>query len=149
MALGGLSVVAVVKANATLGDVFNGPLPARSVIVVDQGANPEQRAALVNMAKVLAVTFCGMWSGFSKVSSSRPGPMVSTVRAGELAALQTRCMSHGDHLCGNEDVFYPPLTKVADAMPAFTLPNSFQGHGLNTTWSIAYKRNAFIGSFAR
>ncbi len=149
--LGGLSVVAVVKANATLGDVFNSPLPARSVIVVDQGANPEQRAALVSMAKDLGGDLLRdvLWVQARNIQFETGGHGEATVRAGEFAALQTRCMSHADHLCGNEDVFYPPLTKVADAMPAYTLQNSFKGQGLNTTWSLANKRNAFIGSFAR
>lgn len=149
--LSGLSVVAVVKANATLGDVFNSPLPARSVIVVDDGANPEQRDALVNMAKDFGGELLQdvLWVQARDIEFETGGHGEATVKAGELAALETRCMSQADHLCGNEDVYYPPLTKVADAMPAYTVQNSFTGQGLNTTWSLAHKRNAFIGSFAR
>ncbi len=147
----GLSVVAVVRANATLGDVFNSPLPARSVIVVDRGANPEQRDALVNMAKDLGGDLLSdvLWVQARDIQFETGGHGEATVKAGELAALETRCMSQADHLCGNEDVYYPPLTKVAGAMPAYTVENSFKGDGLDTTWSLGHKRNAFIGTFAR
>src|SRR5574341_822850 len=37
--LDGLSVVAVVRANATLGDAFADPLPAKTVFLVDERAN--------------------------------------------------------------------------------------------------------------
>src|SRR3954453_20128854 len=44
----GLNVVAVVRAKATLGDPYADPYPAKSVLVVDEGATPAQRAALEN-----------------------------------------------------------------------------------------------------
>src|SRR5437879_9006847 len=50
-ALDGLSVVAVVRASATLGDPYASPLPAKSVLIVDARANQAQRAALVNFAQ--------------------------------------------------------------------------------------------------
>ena len=45
--LDGLNVVAAVKANATLGDPYADPYPAKAVLIVDEQANPVQRAALV------------------------------------------------------------------------------------------------------
>jgi hypothetical protein len=149
--LEGLSVLAVVKANATLGDVYSNPLPAQSVIVVDDQANASQRQALVDLARSLG----GNLLEDVVVIQSRPiefstgGHGEASVKAGELAALETRCMSEGDHLCGNEDVYYPPLTGIAGAVPAFTLINEFKGEGLNTTWNSSFKRNAFIGTFTR
>src|SRR5688572_10764554 len=47
VALKGLSVVAAVRAAATLGDPFANPYPARSLVVVDERATVEQREALV------------------------------------------------------------------------------------------------------
>src|SRR5881227_2746048 len=44
--LDGLSVVAAVKANATLGDPYGKPYPAKAVLIVDAQANAAQRAAL-------------------------------------------------------------------------------------------------------
>src|SRR5262249_16851674 len=49
--LDGLGIVAAVKANATLGDRYTDPYPAKSVLIVDQRASAEQREALINFAK--------------------------------------------------------------------------------------------------
>src|SRR5688572_4929467 len=46
VSLKGLGIVAVVKANATLGDPFNNPLPAKAALIVDERASSEQREAL-------------------------------------------------------------------------------------------------------
>src|SRR5438132_7311082 len=51
VSLDGLSVVGVVKAAATLGDQYNNPYPARTVMIVDAKANKEQRKALVGFAQ--------------------------------------------------------------------------------------------------
>ena len=53
-----------------------------------------------------------------------------------------------DHVCGNEETYYPPLTDV-QATPAFTELASFQGDGLNLKWENTGTRSAFIGSFSR
>src|SRR5215469_796181 len=57
--LAGLSVVAVVNANATLGDPTHNPYPASAVLIVDQRANPAERAALESMAKSQAGKLVG------------------------------------------------------------------------------------------
>src|SRR5437870_4659508 len=49
--LDGLNVVAAVKANATLGDPYADPYPAKAVLIVDEQANPVQRAALASFAR--------------------------------------------------------------------------------------------------
>ena len=51
--VGGLSVIAVVKANATLGDPFADPMPARSILVIDEKAKGEQRDALADFARTM------------------------------------------------------------------------------------------------
>ena len=71
----------------------------------------------------------------------------ATLVAGELAKIATRPLHQGDHLCGNEETWYQPLTKVDHAMPAFALANSFRGAGLGTIWSSPDKRSAFVASF--
>jgi hypothetical protein len=69
--------------------------------------------------------------------------------AGDLIALSTRPLNHGDHLCGNEEVYYPPLTPAGDAVPAVTLEHTFRGKDLGLTWSSPERRSAFVGTFAR
>src|SRR6516225_11639073 len=45
VSLDGLSVAAAVRAKATLGDPYGNPYPAEAVLLVDEQANPQQRAA--------------------------------------------------------------------------------------------------------
>src|SRR5436190_18237260 len=52
--LDGLSVVGVVKAAATLGDQYNNPYPAQSVIVIDANATEPQRKALLKLAQTMS-----------------------------------------------------------------------------------------------
>jgi hypothetical protein len=151
--LNGLSVVAVVQANATLGDPYHNPYPAKSVLVVDEHANAQQRQALVEFAKSAAGSLAGhvvrVVSAPIQVEVGE-GANHGTVRmvAGKLARIQTRSLCQGDHICGNEEVYYPPLTKVNHAMPAYTLEESFSGEGLGTVWDRMDTRSAFVGSFA-
>src|SRR5947209_14574783 len=49
--LDGLNVVAAVKANATLGDPYGNPYPAKAVLIVDEQAKPAERAALAAFAQ--------------------------------------------------------------------------------------------------
>jgi hypothetical protein len=72
----------------------------------------------------------------------------ASVKAGNLVQITTRCLGGGDHVCANEEVYYPPLTDVK-ALPAFTELAAFQGDGLDVKWDITGKRSAFIGSFSR
>ncbi len=151
--LGGLSVVAVVKTQATLGDPYHSPLPAQAVLILDSRASREQRTALSEFA-------ASMGGGLlDHVVLSQVAPIELSVGqganhgeaslvAGHLAAIQTRSLCHGDHLCGNESVYYPPLVSLAHAMPAFTLEDSYQGKGLGVVWMHVDKRSSFVGEFA-
>lgn len=149
--LDGLGVVAVVNASATLGDEFHDPYPAKSVLIVDERANGAQRAALLAFAKhmggallahVVRVDVAPIKLEMGETHGSL------TLTAGNLARIQTRSLCAGDHLCGNEEVYYPPLTKVEHAMPAFTLEEAFGGKGLGEVWSRSDARSAFVGSFS-
>jgi hypothetical protein len=149
--LDGLSVVAVVSTNATLGDEFRSPYPARSVLIVDERASSAQRAALQAFAKsmggalldhVVRVDAAPIKLAMGEMHGS------VTLTAGTLAHISTRGMCSGDHLCGNETVYYPPLTKLAHSMPAFTLEEGFSGKGLGEVWTHDDTRSAFVGSFS-
>jgi hypothetical protein len=149
----GLSVVAAVRSEHTLGNVYEPVNPARAVLIVDSKANAEQRLALVNFAQAQGGEL------LKNVVKVETQPIELTVEnnnihggaarltAGSLAAIQTRAIAATDHLCGNEDVFYPPLTKLDHAMPAYALAESYSGSGLGETWSTPYKRSGFLGTF--
>ena len=150
--LSGLSVVAVVRANATLGDPYHTPYPARSVLIVDSRATTAQRTALAAFAASQAGSL------LDHVVRVESAPIQMTVEhgdlhgaaklvAGHLAQIETRSLCQGDHLCGNESVYYPPLVALAHSMPAFTLDSSFSGQGLGEVWKNVDKRSAFVGSF--
>jgi hypothetical protein len=149
--LGGLGVVAVVEASATLGDPYHEALPARTVVIVDRRATSAQRGALVDFVKSNAGKLT------SDVVRVEAAPIAMEMgaehgslkmQAGNLAAIETRSLCAGDHICGNEEVAYPPLAKVSHAMPAFTLAESFHGPGLGVEWNRAGSRSAFVGSFS-
>jgi hypothetical protein len=151
--LAGLSFVGAVKANATLGDPYGKPYPAKSVLLVDQKATPEQRQALINFAQeqggellrhVVKVMYVPIDMKVLQGHSAK-----ASVRAGNFVTVQTRGIGEDDHLCGNEATFYPPLTQTTHAMPAVALTDEYQGQGLNTTWTLHDKRSAFVGAFAR
>jgi hypothetical protein len=69
------------------------------------------------------------------------------MRAGSLATVATRPIGGNDHLCGNEETFYPPLAKLSHAVPAVALIDEFKGQGLGTDWSLHDKRSAILGRF--
>ena len=150
--LSGLSVVAVVRANASLGDPYHDPYPARSVLIVDSRANSQQQTALAAFARSMAGNL------LDHVVRVEMAPIQMTVEhgdlhgaaklvAGKFAQIETRSLCQGDHLCGNESVYYPPLVSLSHSMPAFTLASSFNGPGLGEIWKNVDKRSSFVGSF--
>jgi len=151
VSLDGLSVLAVVRASATLGSTYSNPLPARAVMIVDARATAAQRAALVRFAQAQA------------------GPLLATVVAVEASPIRfelgaqhgvvsveantvrisTRSVAPSDEICHNEEVFYPPLAShLTHAMPAVTLEGTYDGNHLGATWHDAGRRGAFVGHFA-
>jgi hypothetical protein len=150
--IAGLGVVAVVRAEHTLGNVHIGPNSAIAALIVDSRADAAQREALVSFAKTQGG---GLLKNVVKVQYA---PIELTVQgsvhsgaarltAGSLAEIRTRAMTEADHTCGNEDIFYPPLTKLEHAMPAYALENSYRGEGLGETWNSRLRRSSFIGTF--
>lgn len=166
--LHGLSVAAAIRGDTTFSE--DRPEAARSILIVDKQANPEQRAALIDLAK----TLCGR--RLSQVVEVRDSTIALTVEAHDvmanreaqshegdhgipqtplayfwapgLAEIATRSLEHTDHVCGNETVAYPPLSQGVTALPAYTLGNKFQSKGLGTTWNDPNCRSSFVGSFA-
>jgi len=147
--LDGLGVVAVVKAKATIGDPFSNPYPAKAVLIVDERATAEQRRALESFARAkggrLLENVVAVESRPISFEERQHGSVALT--AGELVRIETRSMKPGDHLCGNEDLCYLPMTKLAHSMPVYTLVDEFNGKGLGVNWKISGKSSAFIGSF--
>ncbi|HEV2297400.1 MAG TPA: DUF1326 domain-containing protein [Candidatus Acidoferrales bacterium] len=151
--LAGLSVAAVVRANATLGDPYGHPLPAKAVIFVDERASDAQRAALLNFAQsqtggllnsVVAIAPAPI--SFA-VDSGRMG--FASLAVGNVVRLSTRALVMTDMICHNEEVYYQPLAAhLAHAMPAVERESSYQGDSLGVTWNESGRRSSFVGKFA-
>ena len=151
--LDGLIVAAAVHANATLGDPYANPYPARAVLLVDDQATLQQRAALVAFAHQMGGEL------LRHAQQVIPAPMelavnaerhgVALLRAGQFATVQTRPVNDKDHLCGNEVTFYPPLTQLTHSMPAVALTDFYRGPGLDVDWESHGRRSAFVGTFVR
>ena len=151
--LDGLAVMGVLRASSTLGDVTNSVYPVRSVIVVDERANAEQRLALRSFAQkmggqlladVVKVEYQPI--DFSMADNSVHS-RTATMTAGKLVKLQTRALTDADQICHNEAVWYQPLTKVDHAMAAYTVANDYRGDGLGTVWNYTGNRGSFVGTF--
>ena len=151
--LQGLTVAAAVRARGTLGDPYENPYPAKAVLLVDDQANAQQQAALLSFAKQMAGE---LLNNVEQVIPIQIELVVDTehhgaamLRAGRFATVQTRSIGSQDHLCGNEETFYPPLTQLAHSVPAVALTDAYGGPGLGVSWDLHGKRSAFVGTFAR
>ncbi len=141
------------EAEQTGREAVFGLNPAKAVLIVDNRADAEQRLALQSFAKHMGGDL------LAKVVKVDYAPIELTIQngnihggaakltAGALAEIQTRAMSAADHVCGNEEVWYPPLTKTEHVMPAYALENSYTGDGLGETWHNRFKRSGFVGTF--
>jgi len=153
VSLAGLSVVGVVRSEHTLGSTTELVNPAKAILIVDIRANVEQRLALQIFARQMGGDL------LKDVVKVDYAPIELTIQdgnihggtakltAGSLASIQTRALNAGDHVCGNEEVWYPPLTSVEHAMPAYAIDNSFTGEGLGATWHNRLRRSGFLGTF--
>jgi hypothetical protein len=151
--LNGLSVVAVIRSEHTLGLSSEPVNPAKAVLIVDKRADAEQRLALQSFAKHMGGELLASVAkvDYAPIDLSIQGNNIhgaaAKLTAGSLAQIQTRAMTAADHICGNEDIWYPPLTKTEHVMPAYTLENAFTGDGLGETWHNRFKRSGFVGTF--
>jgi hypothetical protein len=151
--LDGLGVLAVVKADGTLGDLKYQPRSGDAVLIVDARADAKQKEALADFARTMAgklivkvvdVTSAPIEAKLATCSNLG----CASVKAGALVEIATSCLGGKHDICGNEETFYPPLSKVDGAYPVFTDVAAFTGTGLDCTWQIAGKRSAFLASFS-
>lgn len=164
--LRGLSVAAAVRGTTTFSE--DRAADAKSVVIVDEAADPRQRKALLGLAKklagsrldnVVAVKAAKIRLKIERhlespsaadsahANHGMPHAPRASFWAAGLAQIVTRPLDEGDHFCGNEVVAYPPLSKGVTALPAYTLGHQFKGAGLGTNWDDPNCRSAFVGRF--
>jgi hypothetical protein len=152
VSLKGLSVIAVVHTEDTLGDLRYFPRSGPAVLIVDAKAGSLQKAALEKFAQTMAGGLIQQVvdikvSSIDVQSGQCTSGSCASVKAGNLVEISTRCLGGKDHLCGNEENFYPPLTKVQGAFTAYTELAAYRGSGLNVTWELTGKRSSYLGKF--
>ena len=160
VSLAGLTVVGAVKAQATLGDPYANPYPAKSVLILDNHASPQQRQALIDFAQEMGgpllshVVHAVDAPIDMEILQSRAANAAAEhsararLQAGDFVTVETRAIGEKDHLCGNESTFYPPLTQTTHAMPAVAMTDEYRGQDLGVSWTLHDKRSAFVGTFA-
>ncbi len=153
VSLEGLNVVAVVKASSTIGNPFGSPLPAKTMMIVDENATPEQRVALVAFAQDQAGELVAdvVLTEAAPISIDFQGSMhdkMATLKAGEIVSLQTREIRGSDSLCHLDDIYYQPLVALDHAMPAFAVEQSFRGDALHHQMHQFARSSAYLGTFS-
>src|SRR5215471_11468894 len=115
VSLAGLNVVGAVKAQATLGDPYARPYPAKSVLIVDKQATPQQRQALINFAQEMGgqllshiVRVVDAPIDMEILQKGTEHSARARLQAGDFVTVETRSIGEKDHLCGNESTYYPP-----------------------------------------
>jgi hypothetical protein len=144
----GLSVVAALSGDRNLGlyEIGGDRANVRSVVFVDERANPAQRMALVAMAHDLT-------GSIGTIVQVTPAPIQFTdagpqihVSTSNVKLDVTKEMRH-DPTCGAQQWFHP-LASVSKATMGVTDENAFSGSLLGTKWSDPNKRSAFFGTFS-
>lgn len=151
--LDGLKVIAALKAEGTLDDLRRDIGSPEAVIIVDAAANNEQKQALVDFAKAMAGDLIGHVAAVESAPiETRLGACDKNgcgyVKAEGLVEISTRCLNDKDHVCGNEETFYPPLTDVKHATPAYTKIARYDGDALGLKWKDVGSRGAFLATFS-
>ncbi len=153
--LDGLSVVGVARASGTLGSPYVETPTAKSVLILDEKATPEQRQALQSFVRAMSG---GLFKDVvrTEIAPIRleldfmgEHPSGGRLEAGSIASIVARSLTAKDHICGNEQTYYSPLSTTAHSMPVVASLDQFKGEGLGVSWTLREKRSAFVGHFAR
>ena len=148
----GLGVVAVVKASQTIGDPFKNPLPAKTMLIVDEKATPAQRAALETLAKrsggellndVIAVEVAPIVLAYEGSMHDKTAKLT----AGDLVSVETRAIVDTDSLCHLDNIYYQPIAELDHAMAAHALQHSIQVKSLGIDLTEYRRSSVYLGSY--
>ena len=149
--LSGLSVVLVLRGDATLGHKgVDDAKELKSAAIVDEKATAEQRDALIAFAKQHAGK---AGEQIVRVDAAPISMSLDTAElkgnlaAGEIVKLSTRKAKQTDCICTNEVAYYPPLAKLDRFAAGVTVEGEYKGKGLGTNWSTPNSRSAYVGEF--
>jgi hypothetical protein len=145
----GLSVVAALSGDKNLGlhEIGGGRAIVRSVVYVDERANPVQRIALAALAHDLTKSIGTIVSVTAAPITFTDAGQQIHVATSNVALDVNKVMSH-DPTCGAQ-LWFHPLASVDQATMGVADQNAFSGSTLGTKWSDPNKRSAFFGTFSR
>jgi hypothetical protein len=148
--LDGLSIVAVVAGDRNLGTHELGgaaPTVVKSIVIVDERAQPAQQQALIAMAKGLApklltdiIQINSLPVEFQKSDTS------VQVSAGPAAVDVATRFRHSPE-CGAIQ-WFEPLAKTTGSEVGLTRSQSWSGSGLGAQWKQNDRKSSFVGTFA-
>jgi hypothetical protein len=146
--LDGLAVVAAVVGDKNLGihEIGGAKAVSRSALFVDSRATPDQKAALVAMAKDLS-------SVTGTIVSVTSAPIQFSDKGMEIAVaapdIKLAVDKHAEHNpgCGAEQWFHP-LASLEHSTIGMAREHSFSGSTLGSKWSDPDKVSAFFGPFS-
>ncbi len=152
VSLDGLRVVAVVKASSTIGNPFTNPLPTKTMLIVDEKATQQQRAALETLVRRSAGELV------SEIVRTEAQPIEldfhgdlhakrATLTAGEVVKVTTRAIVETDSLCHLDNIYYQPMVELDHAMAAHAIQQSFHGEGLNVRLDEYRRSSVYLGTF--
>jgi hypothetical protein len=146
--LDGLAVVAAVVGDKNLGiqEIGGARAISRSALFVDSRATPEQKAALVAMAKDLSSVTGTIVSVSSAPIQFTDKGMEISVAAPEIKLAVDKHAEHNPG-CGAEQWFHP-LASVDHSTIGMAKEHSFSGSTLGSKWSDPDKVSAFFGPFS-
>jgi hypothetical protein len=145
----GLSVVAALSGNVNLGlhEIGGDRAIVRSVVYVDERANPVQRIALAALAHDLTKSMGTIVSVTAAPITFSDAGQTIHVATSNVALDVNKVMTH-DPTCGAQQ-WFNPLATVDQATMGVADQNTFSGSTLGTKWSDPNKRSAFFGTFSR
>jgi len=149
VSIDGLSVVAALAGDVNLGlhEIGGADAAVRSVIYVDERANPVQRMALASLAN-------DMTKRIGTIVQVQAAPITFAdqgqsihVATSNVALDVTKEINH-DPTCGAQQ-WFTPLASTDHSHMGTTDQNAFTGSALGTKWSDPGKRSAFFGTFSK
>ena len=148
----GLNVVALVKASSTIGNPFSNPLPTKTMLIFDEKASADQRAALEKLARRSAGEL------ISEVVRTEALPInldfhgnlhakQATLTAGDVVKVTTRAIQETDSLCHLDHVYYQPMVELDHAMAAHATHQSLHAKALSVKMDEYRRSSVYLGTF--
>jgi hypothetical protein len=144
----GLSIVAALAGDKNLGlhEIGGERATVRSVLYVDERANPAQRLALVAMASDLTKNMGTIAQVTSAPIAFADAGQEIFIATSNIKLDVNKHMKH-DPTCGAMQ-WFTPLASVSESTMGVAEQNLFTGSLLGTKWSDPDKRSAFFGTFS-